>query len=250
MYTPDTSHSFLLLLSLSYAIAQSGAAQVPAACDRPLLLRTHHPRHGPPHGNAVNAQLTDMPLRYLVAPPSLTWSVALTHFSCTAPVPQEADAAILYRCLRAIISSCDVFGGSLFALASSVVRRHTACLCCSPHKSSHGSAALLGRDPARLKAPPCSPARSSSCLSIFLPTRLPDGRPHPPRPPVLPLPGGGGPARGLHQRSQGAGQRQQGHKSRTPSFKQRRFKKDVSTTCDTIYLIWSACHLRRPCSSC
>ncbi len=35
--------------------------------------------------------------------------------------PQDSDAALLYRCLRVMIERSDAFGGSLFALATSVV---------------------------------------------------------------------------------------------------------------------------------
>jgi hypothetical protein len=48
---------------------------------------------------------------------------------CDPSHPQESDAALLYRCLRSIMASQDIFGGSLFALASSVVglaRDHTS----------------------------------------------------------------------------------------------------------------------------
>lgn len=35
--------------------------------------------------------------------------------------PHDADATLLYRCLRAMFEHADAFGGSLFALAASVI---------------------------------------------------------------------------------------------------------------------------------
>lgn len=37
------------------------------------------------------------------------------------PCAQDSDAALLYRCLRALFERAEEFGGSLFALAASVV---------------------------------------------------------------------------------------------------------------------------------